>query len=320
MKSIIKYVIKNNIKNVIFLGDFFYNRNSVNIQSLYIVYNYLKKICEYTKVYMILGNHDMFLKNSKKYHSVKPFNEIKNLFVISETETININGGRLTLCPWGTDIKGVNECDCLLGHFNMNGSELCGSIYNNGVYGMNDLTKIAPLVFSGHFHIRKEYNTKDGKVITVGNPLQQTWGDYNNKKGFYILTPHNNNYKFIENTLTPIYHKFLWSEVKTGIDKYIKDIKNNYIKLVIDEEYKFQDILDLQKEIKTYNPLSCNIEYVFSINENLLKSVEISQKDVKVNKSDYMYEFIDKLSKETDQKINWDNVRDKLKQYYELVG
>ena len=222
MKFFIKELYKRKIKDVFFLGDFFENRTSVNVQTMNIAYNNLKKLCEYFNVYMILGNHDLFLKNSRKIQSIKPFREIKNLTIISDSTEIDFNGRSAMLCPWDTELSELKNYDFMLGHFAMSGAELCGSIYTKGKYTMKDLTDISPLVFSGHFHIRKEYLTKNGKVITIGNPLQMTWGDYDNSKGFYILDTQTREYEFIENIDAPVYNKILWSEVREGL----KDTEN----------------------------------------------------------------------------------------------
>jgi len=321
VKFLIKDLTKRKIKTIFFLGDFFDNRTSLNIQTLNVAYNNLKILASKFNIYMIVGNHDLFLKNSRKIQSIKPFTEINGLNIISETTILDFNGKFATMCPWGDDITTIKDCDYLFGHFNMNGAQLCGSIYKNGVYDMKALTDIAPLVFSGHFHIRKEYATKTGTLITVGNPMQQDWGDYDNSKGFYVLDVLNGDYTFISNHHSPIHIKLLWSEIKDGLSKkHIKQIKNNYIKIVVDSEYKFQDILELQSKIKELSPRSCNIEYIFSVNQNLLGEVKISKKEISLNKIEYIEKFIKKMSEENKQDINWDSVIAKASEYHKLVG
>ncbi len=316
VKFLIKECKKRKIESIMFLGDFFDNQTSINIQTLNVAYNNLKVLCQNFKVYMILGNHDLFLKNNTKIHSVKPFNEIENLEIISENTVIDFNGRQGLMCPWGFEL--VNEeYDYLFGHFNVNGAELCGSIYKNGRYTMKELTDIAPLVFSGHFHLRKEYSTKNGKLITVGCPLEVDWGDYNNTKGFYILDTQTKEYEFVENTFSPKHIKILWSE-RTDVN--FNSIKDNYIKLVVDEEYQYQDVLELMNEIKLHNPLTANIEYVFSVNKNLLGEIKVSKKEINMNKISYIYKFLESMEEQVEQDIDWQSVKNRTEEYYKAVG
>jgi len=319
-QEFVKYFIKENkkrdIDTVFFLGDFFDNQNSINIQTMNVAYANLKMLCKFFHVYMILGNHDLFLKDNTKIHSIKPFSEIPNLKIISENTIVDFNGKSGMLCPWGFETID-KDLDYLFGHFNFNGAELCGSIFNGGNYSMADLNKIAPLVFSGHFHIRKEYHTKHGKIITLGNPLEKDWGDYNNTKGFYILDTQTSEYEFIENTFSPKHLKILWSE-KYDINFDI--IKDNYIKLVVDEEYQYQDVLGILNEIKLHNPLTANIEYIFSVNKNLLGEIKVSKKEINMDKISYIHKFLDSMEKQVEQEIDWTSVKNRTEEYYKAVG
>lgn len=266
---IIDLIKKYKINNVIFCGDWFHSRASLSVNTFYKSYQALSKLTSNIngKLYMIVGNHDSYYKNSIDIHSLKSFEQISNVQIIESIETIIIDGKKLTFCPWGTNLDNLKniKSDYLFGHFEPNGAELAGSISQGSDYSINDLTSICSTVFSGHYHISKEYPTETGTLIMVGSPSQQNWGDINTKRGCYIFIPKFNKYSFIENTEAPIHNKFLYSEIlekKKLPDK--KEIENNFIKLIIDCPYKYSRINELLEKFHKANPLTIEPEYFYS--------------------------------------------------------
>ena len=73
MKAMIDHIVANNIKNVVFTGDYFHQRNAITIDTLNIAHRCLQAMAKHANVYMILGNHDLFNKNSTEVNSIKIF-------------------------------------------------------------------------------------------------------------------------------------------------------------------------------------------------------------------------------------------------------
>lgn len=266
---IIELIKSNNVDTVIFCGDWFHSRASLSVNTFYQSYQALSKLTAVIndKLYMIVGNHDSYYKNSIDIHSLKSFEQIPNVKIIESIETINIAGKTLTFCPWGTNIEKLKniKSDYLFGHFEPNGAELTGTIAQGCEYSIEDLTAICPLVFSGHYHISKEYPTETGTLIMVGSPSQQNWGDVNSKRGCYILNLNTNNYRFVENTTAPVYNKILYSEILEKKKLPLKkDITNNFIKLIVDCPYKYSQINELIEKLHKVNPLTIEPEYFYS--------------------------------------------------------
>lgn len=314
----IDYIKSKNINTIFFLGDWFHNRNNINVHTLNISYPYLEKLSQEFNLYFILGNHDVYFRHKTDINSIKPFNKLNGLHIIDTPTKIDINGVSALLCPWLFNIEEYKnqQFDLLFGHFDMSGAALMGTTYTKGKYHMKKLNDIAPLVFSGHFHINKHYEHKNGEVITVGSPFEQNWGERNNKKGFYILNIQKKKYEFVENNKSPIHYQYFWSKIKNKTQQLKKSIiENNFIKLIIDVEFKYDHIFKINDIIQDFNPLKLEIEYMFN-NDNLINK-EIND-CISNNKSlkDYCIDCLEDIDSKKLKYININNVKKSIDYYY----
>jgi DNA repair exonuclease SbcCD nuclease subunit len=328
--NLIKTAKKNKIKDVLFLGDWFDNRNSISVKTYFHSYESVKKITDADlKLYMIVGNHDAYFKDSIDVNSVAPLGDVNGVTVIDKlTEVHFVKQNKYSLfCPWNSlpnDIKfDKNSYDSLFGHFEFEGAQLFGSHLSKGNYSGKQLTDLAPLVFSGHFHIRKIYEYKSGNLITLGCPFELDWGDYDNKKGMYLLDLGTMDYDFIENKFSPKHKKIFWSNIdKKGfnISENEKLIKGNYIKLIVDKEYKFEEVMRVANLINTKSPLKqCETEFIYNTKFNFLNEFQENYDDTEVvnmSKIDYLLKFIEKTPKEDLQNLSIKKLENLAKKYY----
>ena len=262
---------KQNITDVIFCGDFFHYRDEVSLLSL----DAARKLLDIFKnktIYMITGNHDCYYKETSEINSLSIFSGRDNIKVIESVTTLNFNGKNVTFCPWGTKIDLIPKSDIIFGHFElqnfrMNGFKICDS---------GDLPEVllskAPLVFSGHFHLRDERSFGNNKIIYVGNPFEMDFGDSYQQKGYYILDLNKSSYTFTENALTPKHIKIFLSKLITvpNIDKLFNTIiSNNIIRLIIDKNISTEHLDALMAFISGYKPIDISIDY--DVNYNKLK-------------------------------------------------
>lgn len=324
----INEMLKAKVKTVFFLGDWYDHRNSVNVNTGYTAYNSIKKLCKHFKVFMILGNHDTYYKHSVEVNSIKPYESLNNLTIISKTTECDVNGKKILLCPWGFNIlkHKDKEYDYLFGHFEPNGANLIATapmIMQNSTYNMNDLCTLAPIVFSGHYHVQKSYPTEKGTYISVGCPLELDWGDYQNKKGFYIIDIAKNERELIENDFSPQHIKYYWSRLKKGEQELSEElIKNNYVKIIIDDKYKYEDIMRIMEAVQNLDPISAEPEFIFSINKDLLSDVDMqSTVKLKNTKLEYIIKYIEKMRTDEGfiENINKESLMIKATSYYKKV-
>ena len=197
---------KHGIKTVIHMGDAFDNRKSIDFWGLDWTRRVVLEPLRKYEVHMIVGNHDIYLRNSTKINAPSLLlQNYSNIKTYSDPEVIKIGNLNVLLIPW---ICADNEektlrliknsgCKVAMGHLELNGFQAHrGHTMDDGMDSIvfDNFTK----VFSGHYHTR----SNNGTVFYLGNPYEIFWNDVNDTRGFHIFdsetlehTPVNNPYK-----------------------------------------------------------------------------------------------------------------------------
>ena len=325
IKWLIKQAHSNDITDIIFMGDWFESRNTISVKTYNHSYDALKSMSDSgLTVHMIIGNHDIYYRETNTVNSLKPYNEIPNIHIYTDAEPVSFNGEHKgLLVPWETfDYNTMKDgkYDVMFGHF-----EFIGAMHNavssdtskHGFNG-NEMTGVAPLVFSGHYHARREYNFKNGLVLCVGCPLQLDWGDYGDTKGIYIYDSITNGYEFIENDVNAIYVKVLWSAIKNKDKNTLNNIKDNFVSLVVDDQYKFESIMKLMNLINRMSPIkNCDVSYEYSKRFKFFDAVcgddtEVIQK----TKLDHLVDFVNNIEEDDIGELDKSQILSLCKNYF----
>jgi DNA repair exonuclease SbcCD nuclease subunit len=246
---------KKEIKNILFLGDYFHSRSDISVNTLHVASDITDKFKEF-EMKMIVGNHCSFLKDKSDIHSLSVFRGYKNIEIIDKPKMFSFGGKNVFACPWGTNFESIPKCDVLLGHFEiesfkMNTYKLC----EHG-FSPSKLSKKAPLVFSGHFHLRDEREYNDSKIIYVGNPFEMDFGDVESSKGYYIMDFENLEYSFFENNISPKHKKIKLSEYEKKKDI----VEKNIVRIVVDMNIENDDLEKYSANIKSKNPMALSFD------------------------------------------------------------
>lgn len=75
-KDVIKYVKEHQVKTVISCGDIFHARNAIDVNTMNVAYKLVSALAKHCKVYLICGNHDIYMKTSTDVNSVNMFQDI----------------------------------------------------------------------------------------------------------------------------------------------------------------------------------------------------------------------------------------------------
>lgn len=273
--QVFPYMRENNIKTIIQLGDLMDNRNKVSVNVLhYLKKNFFDVIkAEDITLYTLIGNHDIYHKDTREIHSLELFDEIyDNFIVINEIKTLEISDKKLLVVPWVLPDEKYNfenylDTDYIFGHFETNGVEMVKGINcnSNHAFDMDSFKGIK--TFSGHFHLRRYYESSN--IYYVGTPNQINWSDYAEQKGFHVLDVQSGVVEFIENTVSTKHIKIILnSEDKTmevlGLRENLKQkidskldysiFKNHKAKIYIDKDNVFNKgiIEKLDSELQSY--------------------------------------------------------------------
>lgn len=287
------------------MGDAFDNRKSIDFWGL----NWTKKIVleplRKYEVHMLVGNHDIFLRNSTEINSPELLlQDYLNIKTYSSPTNTKIGGIDITLIPWicsdnyDETLKVIQKSNAkiAMGHLELRGFYVNKHLVMDD-HGM-DSTIFSKFekVFSGHYHTRSD----NGKIFYLGNPYEMYWTDVNDIRGFHIFdtetlihTPVNNPYKLFYNIYyddTP-YQTFDASKYSNKIVKVIvrkkskpksfeKFIDNLYkvgvqdLKIVENFEIKENDDFVVEEEENTISVLNRYIdESEFNFDKSVIKGI-----------------------------------------------
>jgi hypothetical protein len=221
----------------------------------------------------------------------------KNIEVINEPKVVQKCGRELFFAPWGTPVDKIQSCDIIFGHFEiesfkMNTFKIC----DHGLKA-EALIRLAPLVISGHFHLREERSYKKGTILYVGCPFELDFGDTCSTKGYYILDLPSMKYDFFPNEISPKHSKIMLSELVKIPDfknKASEYINNNIVKIVVDKNISNDDLDSLTFKLNSYGPLSIVIDHTNAFDKfGALSQEEVDLSGVDIPRA--ISEFVDML-------------------------
>lgn len=296
------YLEENKITNVFQLGDLFDRRKYINFNTLALSKQYFfdRIAALELKFFTLLGNHDIFWKESLQVSStglvLGEYSQYINL--IDEPQVVAFpDGTTIDMIPWicKENEKEVFEyidnskSDLCFGHF-----EIAGFPMYKGMVGHHGLSHEMfakyERVLSGHYHTR----SKQENIEYVGTPYEMTWQDYNDPRGFSVFDTETRELEFIRNPYS-IHEKITYDDKNQDPDASIIDIKDKYVKVAVVNKtdlYKFDQFINElytkdAHEIKIIEDFSefndgeisteINIEDTMSILSNYVDSVDTEE-------------------------------------------
>lgn len=142
------------IRDVVFLGDFFHNRNTISVNTLNAANEFLKRFADFN-LHMVLGNHDLYYSNDYVVSGVNLFDNFDNIRVYSRPTVVPFGSKNFVMCGWGYDPLEYSG-DVLCTHLEIAMFKFNDKVAENtdGVK-CSDLLRRYKLVYSGHFHLRQ---------------------------------------------------------------------------------------------------------------------------------------------------------------------
>lgn len=251
---------------IFILGDWFDNRQQLDILVMNRSISLVKQMANILPVYFIVGNHDIYKKKDTDVNSLSIFKDIPNVKVFENPTVLKSNTFKVLLLPWVGDKNKEEEyikhtdLDYVFAHTDIEGFLLDnGREIKNSALNYRKFKKIKRM-FSGHIHKRQER----GNFIYLGSPYHTKRSDINNEKGVYIFNPSNNSINFYKNDYSPIFQRINLSNL---LDMNLEEVKNilnnNYTDIIIPDKYVRE--FNLAKFIEYLN--DCNFKKLEAINE-----------------------------------------------------
>ena len=230
---------KQNIKQILHLGDYYDHRKFVNFKAL----NHNRRVfldqlrIRGMSMDIIPGNHDTYFKNTNELNSLKEclghyMNEVN---IIMEPKVMSYGSLNIGLVPWicqdnyDVCMNFIKECkaDWIGAHLELNGFELMRGIKNQ--HGMNPkVFERFELVLTGHFHC----SSKQDNVWYLGSQMEFFWSDAHDPKYFHVIDTETRKIEKIKNPHT-LFEKVLYNDEEIDYNSYNKNFSKKFVKVVV---------------------------------------------------------------------------------------
>ena len=344
--EIINQIALEGIEQVFFLGDLFHHRTSIEVTSLNVANELVRKLASKCEVFLLQGNHDLYEKNNSNITSLNIF-ELDNVNLISVPTELTLNGQKVLLVPWlcGSTLDEYisklnlsDKYDIMMGHFDISYSgdiKTKGAKYAESYKGMGAQIKSDSIVgdimnhtsdystiYLGHIHDHETFTFANRNWNIVGSPQYQVHDmqrlpESKKMHGYYILDE-SNSAEFKVSKSVPKFVTLYASDVIEGkIDA--KQLKGAIVRRCYDvamNEEQRSEMDELVSSAKVYEEDSS--VFVLGVSESESEkdeaASEISELGLLVDKFDYIKSQVDKISHPA---IDNGKLIELMKSYYE---
>lgn len=348
--EIIGRIETEDIKQVFFLGDLFHQRTSIEVTSLNVANDLVRKLAKCCKVFLLQGNHDLYEKYNSVITSLNIF-DLNNVSIVSVPTELKLNGQNVLLVPWlcGSTLNdhirrnNLSETyDIMMGHFDIGYS---GEIKNKGqkyveayksgsknfseVETDNIISEILhhthdfSTIYMGHIHDHETLTYADRTWNIVGSPQYQVHDmqrlpDEKKQHGYFILDGKNNE-TFHQCASIPRFVTLYASDMvnnKVDVEKLKGSIIRRCYDIVLTDEQKTQ-MDNMVADAKVYEEDSS--VFVLGITDGEDGGVEVVGDDmgIIIDKFDYIKGQIEKIHHDA---IDNGKLLEMMKEYYERAS
>lgn len=230
---------KQDIKQILHLGDYYDHRKFVNFKALNhnrrIFLDQLRK--RGMSMDIIPGNHDTYYKNTNELNSLKEclghyMNEVN---IVMEPKVMKYGSLNIGLVPWICNdnyeqcMNFIKDCkaDWIGAHLELKGFEMMRGLTNT--HGMSpDIFKRFEMVLTGHYHV----GSKKDNIWYLGSQMEFFWSDAHDPKFFHIIDTETRQVEKIRNNNT-LFEKVVYNDEEIDYNSYNKDLSKKFVKVVV---------------------------------------------------------------------------------------
>lgn len=248
MSWFIQNVKREGCDAIVFMGDWFENRNAINVQTLNMSYDGLKLLDDLgMPIYFCVGNHDLYHRGNRQLYSTYHYNKFQNVNLISDPF---INGNLMFFpylfkdeYPAAAALINKHNPQYVFGHFEFRNFVVTGSdrVIEHGPD--HKLFAGPKYLFSGHFHKRQVSDN----VVYIGNTFPTNYGDvWDDARGMCVLDTETEDVEFIDWEECPKYRKVKLSDVLS--DASLTFPEKCRVRCLIDVDIGYSEAQTLKEE------------------------------------------------------------------------
>ncbi len=265
------------VEYIVFAGDLFHTKSIISAEMLLNATNVLKLInqnCPQLKsIYIIPGNHDIYLKNDASWNILQIYQEFPKIQVFNSLSYVDIDNTRCWFLPYYRSsqeyIEYLDKIDVstikrnlLFSHIGVDSFSMLQT-EDITIAEQNEFIKPKKFkkfdhVYLGHFH---SYQTK-GNITYVSSPIQSRHGDEHGKHGFVIHDLKTNTHEFIQNYKSP---QFLTKELTMEVLKELlsQNGAGKFVRLIVKDHIPSTKLSIIIEKLKKKN-YSAEIKFMLN--------------------------------------------------------
>lgn len=255
--------------HIVFLGDFFENRNAINVRTL----NYATDLCRRLNalnipIIWIIGNHDLYHRANRKIYSTGIFEELQNFIIVSEPIelTKDFYAAPFLFRAEYPELAGtINSYKYVLGHFEFQNFVVTGAT-RTLEHGPEASAFGGPkYIFSGHFH-KRQFNKN---IVYIGNTFPTNYGDAGDaERGCAVFDVLNDEVYFHNWERAPLFFK---TKLSVMLEQEQTFPLKSRVRCALDMDIGYSEVQALKEEmIKTYNLREFMVEEDSSVRKGML--------------------------------------------------
>jgi hypothetical protein len=247
------YLLENDIKHILHLGDYYDNRKTINFKALH--HNrkiFLEPMRKHgITMDIIPGNHDVYYKNTNELNALKELqgHYMNEVNLVMKPTVMNYDGTDIALVPWinpeneEETLKFLAKCkaDIVGAHLELKGFEMSKGMPCQEGMDKKHFDRFE-MVLTGHFHAK---STQEN-IHYLGSQMEFFWNDCNDAKYFHILDTETRELEPIRNPIT-IYEKIYYDHEKLNKFQDLAYLDNKFVKVIVTNKgdpYEFERFID----------------------------------------------------------------------------
>lgn len=245
--------------HIAFLGDFFENRNAINVRTL----NHAGECCRRLNalnipIIFIIGNHDLYHRSNRKIFSTNMFDDLENFIIISEPTELTKEfyvSPFLFREEYPALAPDINSHKYILGHFEFRNFVVTGATRTLDHGPDPEMFTGPKYIFSGHFH-KRQHNRN---VVYIGNAFPTNYGDAGDaERGCAVFDVKTEEIWFHNWDDAPLFFKTKLSRVLEGEGEWPPKSR---VRCLLDADIGYSDVQALREEmIKTFELREFSVE------------------------------------------------------------
>jgi DNA repair exonuclease SbcCD nuclease subunit len=294
------YLIENNIKQIVHLGDAYEHRRFINFKALNANRkHFLEKLREYgITMDIILGNHDVYYKSTNDLNSLKELmgHYMNEVNIITKPTVMEYDGTKIGLVPWiAPDIEKETmkflkncKCDIIMAHLELSGFDVTPG--QKMVGGMDPkIFANFEMVLSGHYHTK----SSSGNITYLGAQMEFFFNDANDPKYFHIFDTDTRELLPVRNPIT-MFEKIYYDDTQ----------EPNYMKM---------DVTHLKDKFVKIYVINKSNPFVFERFVDKVQAAQVFELKIAENFQEFVGESV------SDENITLDNTETLLSSYVDNI-